>query len=279
MRAWTICGTKYLDPHRRGRRRGRRSRTLRVAGGRQEGRGQPEDARAGQDDARGAAGAGPEAQRAEGRDQLARSPPRRRRWPMPRWTSGCAAEWLDVTLPGRPRRTGTIHPVSQVTEEVTAIFADMGFAVAEGPQIETDWYNFDALNIPAPPPRAGRDGHVLHAPRRGRRPPAARAAHPHLARCRSGTWKSTARPAAIIAPGRVYRADYDQTHTPMFHQVEGLAHRPRHLDGEPEMGAGGVLRRPSSRSTASRPASAPRTSPSPNPRPRSTSSAPGRAAS
>ncbi|HQY44491.1 MAG TPA: phenylalanine--tRNA ligase subunit alpha, partial [Paracoccaceae bacterium] len=56
------------------------------------------------------------------------------------------AEWLDVTLPGRPRRQGTIHPVSQVTEEVTAIFADMGFAVAEGPQVESDWYNFDALN-------------------------------------------------------------------------------------------------------------------------------------
>ena len=58
------------------------------------------------------------------------------------------AEWLDVTLPPRPRSQGTIHPVSQVTEEVTAILADMGFAVAEGPQIETDWYNFDALNIP-----------------------------------------------------------------------------------------------------------------------------------
>ncbi|MGP1357743.1 tRNA ligase subunit PheS family protein, partial [Roseicyclus sp.] len=58
------------------------------------------------------------------------------------------AEWLDVTLPARHRRVGTIHPVSQVTEEVTAIFADMGFAVAEGPQVETDWYNFDALNLP-----------------------------------------------------------------------------------------------------------------------------------
>src|SRR6056297_2521657 len=57
-------------------------------------------------------------------------------------------EWLDVTLPGRPRRAGTIHPISQVTEEVTAIFADMGFSVAEGPQIETDWHNFDALDIP-----------------------------------------------------------------------------------------------------------------------------------
>ena len=61
-------------------------------------------------------------------------------------------EWLDVTLPGRPRRMGTIHPVSQVMAELTAIFADMGFAVAEGPQVESDWFNFDALNIPAPAP-------------------------------------------------------------------------------------------------------------------------------
>ena len=58
------------------------------------------------------------------------------------------SEWLDVTLPARPRRMGTIHPVSQVMDELTAIFADMGFAVAEGPQVESDWYNFDALNIP-----------------------------------------------------------------------------------------------------------------------------------
>ena len=61
-------------------------------------------------------------------------------------------EWLDVTLPSRARPTGTIHPVSQVTEEVTAIFADMGFSVAEGPHIDSDWYNFDALNIPAEHP-------------------------------------------------------------------------------------------------------------------------------
>ena len=59
------------------------------------------------------------------------------------------AEWLDVTLPGRGRRAGTIHPISQVSEEVAAIFADMGFSVAEGPRIDTDWYNFDALNIPS----------------------------------------------------------------------------------------------------------------------------------
>ena len=81
-------------------------------------------------------------------------------------------EWLDVTLPGRGRRQGTIHPISQVTEEVTAIFADMGFAVAEGPQIETDWYNFDALNIPGHhPARAEMDTFYTHRAEGDNRPP------------------------------------------------------------------------------------------------------------
>ncbi|MFN6979542.1 MAG: phenylalanine--tRNA ligase subunit alpha, partial [Gemmobacter sp.] len=74
-----------------------------------------------------------------------------------------ASEWLDLTLPARPRRQGTVHPVSQVTEECTAIFADMGFRVAEGPQVETDWYNFDALNIaPEHPARQEHDTFFLH---------------------------------------------------------------------------------------------------------------------
>ena len=82
------------------------------------------------------------------------------------------AEWLDVTLPARPRPMGTIHPVSQVTEEVTAIFADMGFAVAEGPQVESDWYNFDALNIPAHhPARQEHDTFFLHRAPGDTRPP------------------------------------------------------------------------------------------------------------
>ena len=98
---------------------------------------------------------GPQAQRAEGRDQRARSPPKAALADAA-LDERLRAEWLDVTLPGRPRPAGTIHPVSQVTEEVTAIFADMGFAVAEGPQIESDWYNFDALNIPATTPRGPR---------------------------------------------------------------------------------------------------------------------------
>ncbi|MCB2137524.1 MAG: phenylalanine--tRNA ligase subunit alpha, partial [Rhodobacteraceae bacterium] len=81
-------------------------------------------------------------------------------------------EWLDVTLPGRPRRQGTIHPVSQVTEEITAIFADMGFAVAEGPQVESDWHNFDALNIPGHhPARAEMDTFYMHRAEGDNRPP------------------------------------------------------------------------------------------------------------
>jgi phenylalanyl-tRNA synthetase alpha chain len=133
-----------------------------------------------------------------------------------------ATEWLDVTLPARNRRVGTIHPISQVTEEVTAIFADMGFAVAEGPQIETDWYNFDALNIPGHhPARAEMDTFYTHRAEGDDRPPHVLRTHTSPVQIRS--MEKTGAPIRIICPGRVYRADYDQTHTPMFHQVEGLA--------------------------------------------------------
>ncbi|SEL36597.1 phenylalanyl-tRNA synthetase, alpha subunit [Roseovarius azorensis] len=132
------------------------------------------------------------------------------------------SEWLDVTLPARPRRTGTIHPVSQVTEEVTAIFADMGFAVAEGPQIESDWYNFDALNIPGHhPARAEMDTFYTHRATGDERPPHVLRTHTSPVQIRA--MQAQGAPLRVIAPGRVYRADYDQTHTPMFHQVEGLA--------------------------------------------------------
>ncbi len=131
-------------------------------------------------------------------------------------------EWLDVTLPGRTRRTGTIHPVSQVTEEVTAIFADMGFSVAEGPQIESDWYNFDALNIPGHhPARAEMDTFYTHRAEGDTRPPHVLRTHTSPVQIRA--MQAQGAPIRIIAPGRVYRADYDMTHTPMFHQVEGLA--------------------------------------------------------
>ncbi|MBY6201895.1 phenylalanine--tRNA ligase subunit alpha [Maritalea mobilis] len=132
------------------------------------------------------------------------------------------AEWLDVTLPARHRRVGTIHPVSQVTEEVTAIFADMGFSVAEGPQIETDWYNFDALNIPGHhPARAEMDTFYTHRAEGDDRPPHVLRTHTSPVQIRH--MEAHGAPCRVIAPGRVYRADYDQTHTPMFHQVEGLA--------------------------------------------------------
>jgi phenylalanyl-tRNA synthetase alpha chain len=131
-------------------------------------------------------------------------------------------EWLDVTLPGRHRAQGTIHPVSQVTEEVTAIFGEMGFSVAEGPRIDTDWYNFDALNIPSHhPARAEMDTFYMHRAEGDDRPPHVLRTHTSPVQIR--TMEAQGAPLRIICPGGVYRADYDQTHTPMFHQVEGLA--------------------------------------------------------
>ena len=133
-----------------------------------------------------------------------------------------ASEWLDVTLPARPERTGTIHPISQVTEEVTAIFTEMGFSVAEGPRIDTDWYNFDALNIPGHhPARAEMDTFYMARAKGDNRPPHVLRTHTSPVQIRS--MEQTGAPTRIICPGGVYRADYDQTHTPMFHQVEGLA--------------------------------------------------------
>ncbi|MGR3500824.1 phenylalanine--tRNA ligase subunit alpha [Pseudaestuariivita sp.] len=131
-------------------------------------------------------------------------------------------EWLDVTLPGRERPAGSIHPISQVTEEITAIFADMGFAVAEGPQVDSDWYNFDALNIPGHhPARAEMDTFYMHRNEGDNRPPHVLRTHTSPVQVRH--MEAHGAPCRIIAPGRVYRADYDQTHTPMFHQIEGLA--------------------------------------------------------
>ena len=130
-------------------------------------------------------------------------------------------EWLDVTLPGRPRPAGTIHPVSQVTEELTAIFADMGFAVAEGPQVESDWYNFDALNIPPEhPARQEHDTFFMNRAEGDDRPPHVLRTHTSPVQIRSMLEQGA--PIRIICPGRVYRMDMDQTHSPMFHQVEGL---------------------------------------------------------
>ena len=131
-------------------------------------------------------------------------------------------EWLDVTLPARQRARGSVHPVSQVTEEVTAVLADMGFSVAEGPQIESDSYNFDALNIPAHhPARTEMDTFYMAQAVGDNRPPHVLRTHTSPVQIRA--MQERGAPLRVICPGRVYRADYDQTHTPMFHQVEGLA--------------------------------------------------------
>ncbi|RMH46308.1 MAG: phenylalanine--tRNA ligase subunit alpha, partial [Alphaproteobacteria bacterium] len=133
-----------------------------------------------------------------------------------------AGEWLDLTLPPRPQPQGSVHPVSQVTEEVTAIFADLGFTVAEGPEIESDWYNFDALNIPPEhPARQEHDTFFMARQPGDDRPPHVLRTHTSPVQIRA--MQAQGAPLRVIAPGRVYRMDMDQTHTPMFHQVEGLA--------------------------------------------------------
>ncbi|MDD2867175.1 phenylalanine--tRNA ligase subunit alpha [Neomegalonema sp.] len=131
-----------------------------------------------------------------------------------------AGERLDVTLPARPAPAGSVHPISQVTEEVTAIFADMGFSLREGPQIESDWHNFDALNMaPEHPARQEHDTFFM-APR----PDGSRhVLRTHTSPVQIRTLLEEGAPVRFIAPGRVYRSDYDMTHTPMFHQLEGMA--------------------------------------------------------
>lgn len=131
------------------------------------------------------------------------------------------AERVDVTLPLRPSplETGRIHPVSQVIDEITAIFADLGFRVAEGPDIETDYYNFTALNFPeGHPAREMHDTFFFN-----RRPDGERMLlRTHTSPVQIRTMETEKPPIRVIIPGRTYRMDSDQTHTPMFHQVEGL---------------------------------------------------------
>jgi phenylalanyl-tRNA synthetase alpha chain len=132
-----------------------------------------------------------------------------------------SAERVDVTLPVRtaPEVRGRIHPITQVTDELTAIFADMGFAVAEGPDIETDDYNFTALNFPpGHPAREMHDTFFLAPDHRGER----KVLRTHTSPVQIRTMRTVAPPIRVIIPGRTYRHDSDQTHTPMFHQVEGL---------------------------------------------------------
>ena len=132
-----------------------------------------------------------------------------------------ASETLDMTLPADMVPPGSVHPVSQVMDELAEIFADLGFAVATGPEIETQWYNFSALNMPEThPARAMHDTFYMQA---------AEGEEAHVLRTHTSPVQIRAmkaaggqQPVRIIAPGRTYRSDSDATHTPMFHQVEGL---------------------------------------------------------
>jgi phenylalanyl-tRNA synthetase alpha chain len=132
-----------------------------------------------------------------------------------------ATERIDMTLPAPDAPRGTIHPVSQVMDELAEIFADMGFAVAEGPEIEDDWHNFTALNIPEThPARAMHD--TFYFPDDMARDAQKMVLRTHTSPVQIRTMTSQEPPIRIIAPGRVYRSDSDATHTPMFHQIEGL---------------------------------------------------------
>jgi len=131
-----------------------------------------------------------------------------------------ATERVDVTLPVRPEPAGRVHPISQTVDELTAVFSDMGFAVAEGPDIETDWYNFDALNIPPEHP-ARQEHDTFYLPPVTEDEPH-RVLRTHTSPVQIRTMLETEPPIRIIAPGRTYRADSDATHSPNFHQVEGL---------------------------------------------------------
>ncbi|MCC8931767.1 MULTISPECIES: phenylalanine--tRNA ligase subunit alpha [Rhizobiaceae] len=131
------------------------------------------------------------------------------------------AETLDVSLPVRssPAERGRIHPISQIVDEITAIFADMGFSIAEGPDIETDHYNFTALNFPdGHPAREMHDTFFLSPDENGDR----KVLRTHTSPVQVRTMESQKPPIRIVIPGKTYRQDSDATHSPMFHQVEGL---------------------------------------------------------
>ena len=128
--------------------------------------------------------------------------------------SRLASERIDVSLPGRSRPSGGLHPVTRTLERIAWLFRSIGFEVAEGPELEDEYHNFEALNIPAHhPARAMQDTFYF---------PDGRLLRTHTSPVQIRVMRSRRPPLRIIAPGRVYRCDSDQTHTPMFHQVEGL---------------------------------------------------------
>jgi len=131
-----------------------------------------------------------------------------------------ATEKIDLSLPAPESVSGTVHPVSQVMDELAEIFADLGFSVAEGPEIEEQWYNFTALNMgESHPARAMMDTFYLQPREPGEEP---RVLRTHTSPVQIRAAQDHGAPLYVIAPGRVYRSDSDATHTPMFHQVEGL---------------------------------------------------------
>jgi phenylalanyl-tRNA synthetase alpha chain len=140
-----------------------------------------------------------------------------------------AAERVDLTLPAPDAPHGSVHPVAQVMDELAEIFADLGFAVAEGPEIEDDWHNFSALNIPEThPARAMHDTFyfpdqmMVEDPGSESGTSRKMLLRTHTSPVQIRTMVAQEPPIRIIAPGRVYRSDSDATHTPMFHQIEGL---------------------------------------------------------
>jgi phenylalanyl-tRNA synthetase alpha chain len=121
---------------------------------------------------------------------------------------------VDVTLPGRALRYGSLHPVTQVREEICAIFAALGFSIVEGPEVELDYYNFEALNIPKEhPARDMQDTFYVDENT---------VLRTHTSPVQVRTMEKSSPPIRILSPGRVYRRDSDVSHTPMFHQIEGL---------------------------------------------------------
>jgi phenylalanyl-tRNA synthetase alpha chain len=129
------------------------------------------------------------------------------------------AERMDISLPPVPEPAGSIHPISRTLDEMAAIFGAMGFAIAEGPDIETDWHNFSALNIPAHHP--ARDDHdTFYLP--GAEGGPLRVLRTHTSPVQVRTMMAQEPPIRVIVPGRTFRADHDATHSPMFHQCEAL---------------------------------------------------------
>ena len=128
--------------------------------------------------------------------------------------SSAKSKTFDTTLPGRREMTGTLHPITQMMEEITAIFMGLGFQVEEGPEIETDYYNFEALNIPKDhPARDMQDTFYVGGEM---------VLRTHTSPVQIHVMENCEPPLRIIAPGKVYRRDSDISHTPMFHQIEGL---------------------------------------------------------